>query len=88
MHSCPECNQACYCNGDVDDIDFGDESDEAMNCTHVCGPQDAEMDLEDLGMPGFEDNGPHCQICGCSEFNACPGGCVWATPTLCSRCVR
>lgn len=28
-----------------------------------------------------------CAHCGCSESRACPGGCVWATPTLCSRCV-
>lgn len=27
-----------------------------------------------------------CLVCGCSESRACPGGCVWATPTLCSRC--
>ncbi len=28
-----------------------------------------------------------CAGCGCSESRACPGGCVWATATLCSRCV-
>ena len=28
-----------------------------------------------------------CTRCGCSESRSCPGGCVWATPTLCSRCV-
>lgn len=32
--------------------------------------------------------GAFCQGCGCSEFEPCEGGCVWATPTLCSRCVR
>ncbi len=38
--------------------------------------------LEDLGMsPNF------CHACGCSDDHGCPGGCVWATPTLCSRCV-
>lgn len=29
-----------------------------------------------------------CAGCGCSESRACEGGCVWATATLCSRCVR
>ena len=33
------------------------------------------------------DNRPRCQGCGCSELDPCPGGCVWATPELCSRCV-
>jgi hypothetical protein len=28
-----------------------------------------------------------CLNCGCSESHACPGGCVWATESLCSRCV-
>ena len=28
-----------------------------------------------------------CSGCGCSDSRACPGGCVWATETLCSRCV-
>jgi hypothetical protein len=27
-----------------------------------------------------------CTVCGCSESRACPGGCVWATERLCSRC--
>ncbi len=25
-HTCPRCGQLCHCNGDIDDIDFG-ESD-------------------------------------------------------------
>lgn len=28
-----------------------------------------------------------CASCGCSETCPCPGGCVWATANLCSRCV-
>ena len=27
-----------------------------------------------------------CAVCGCSQSRACPGGCVWAAPNLCSRC--
>lgn len=29
-----------------------------------------------------------CTGCGCTEFNACPGGCSWssATEDLCTRC--
>ena len=33
-HSCPDCGQICYCGGDIDDIDFGDDTDEAELCTH------------------------------------------------------
>jgi hypothetical protein len=28
-----------------------------------------------------------CASCGCSESRACSGGCVWATTSLCSRCL-
>jgi hypothetical protein len=31
-----------------------------------------------------------CQVCGCTDEHACPGGCVWAnaSATLCSRCAQ
>jgi len=29
-----------------------------------------------------------CRVCGCTNERACPGGCVWAEPNLCSRCAR
>lgn len=30
-----------------------------------------------------------CRVCGCTDVDACEGGCVWAdsTATLCSQCV-
>lgn len=28
-----------------------------------------------------------CRICGCSDRKACPGGCHWVGPDLCSACV-
>lgn len=27
-----------------------------------------------------------CRVCGCSDFHACPGGCFWVEPDLCSAC--
>lgn len=27
-----------------------------------------------------------CHICGCSDLMACPGGCAWVEPDLCSSC--
>jgi hypothetical protein len=27
-----------------------------------------------------------CRECGCTQENACPGGCSWSEPGLCSRC--
>ena len=47
MHRCPECGQACYCNGDVDDCEI--EGDAEVDCIHfaVC---DGEYDwCSDIG---------------------------------------
>jgi len=27
-----------------------------------------------------------CKFCGSTEDNACPGGCSWVAPGICSRC--
>jgi len=27
-----------------------------------------------------------CIVCGCTDQVACPGGCIWVAPNLCSRC--
>lgn len=29
-----------------------------------------------------------CRVCGCTENNACEGGCSWVEPDLCSACAR
>ena len=26
-----------------------------------------------------------CELCGCTDDNACPGGCTWAEPGICSN---
>lgn len=49
MHSCPECGQACGCGGDVEDILWDDESEEAVACEHDCDPED---ELDDFDLPG------------------------------------
>jgi hypothetical protein len=34
MHTCPECGQACYCHGDIDDCEVETEEYAAAHCTH------------------------------------------------------
>ncbi|MFA5401230.1 MAG: hypothetical protein WC359_12355 [Dehalococcoidia bacterium] len=29
---------------------------------------------------------PTCRVCGCTDANACEGGCYWVKPDLCSAC--
>lgn len=48
-HSCPECYETCYCNGDIDDCLFDfDEDVEACNHYLQCS-----TDLDDLN--DFDD---------------------------------
>ena len=47
------------------------------------------MEFEEAGEDTVVFINEHrCRDCGCSESRACDGGCVWATPNLCSRCAR
>jgi protein gp37 len=34
-----------------------------------------------------EDGTRSCRVCGCTEHNACDGGCSWVEPNLCSNCI-
>ena len=36
----------------------------------------------------FEDVDDVCRGCGCTDSEACPGGCYWIESDLCSSCVR
>ena len=61
---------------DLDDDDLEDDDDEDLD--------DDDDEPEDL----TGADGPVCSLCGCSEDNACEGGCIWARskPWVCSRC--
>lgn len=32
------------------------------------------------------DENQKCRVCGCTWDHACPGGCYWVEPDLCSKC--
>lgn len=49
---------------------------------------EAAHTLQQMLRPQCDCSGPHCVECGCCEHQACPGGCVWAGPNLCSQCAR
>lgn len=53
-------------------------------------------DLKELERPPWQcwqeyimervSNEPVCRVCGCTQNNACLGGCFWVEDDLCSRC--
>jgi hypothetical protein len=86
-HICQECGAACGCP-------------EPEACLHTCQPLPGEIpwdELEsdeameaELGLDAEDilDEHPSCRVCGCDDLHACPGGCIWAEPDLCSRCAK
>ena len=57
--------------------------------------QGAAMDALLAWEPHFEDvledekakgEPERCRVCGCTDDCACPGGCHWVEPGLCSAC--
>jgi hypothetical protein len=35
-----------------------------------------------------DENERKCRVCGCTEDNACEGGCYWVEEDLCSKCAE
>jgi len=50
-----------------------------------------ELEVEDLPKNQLNNEDPQpvqkCRVCGCTQERACPGGCYWVEPDLCSSCV-
>lgn len=75
-------------NYDDDDVfdptEPGTDLDDDLHASRFGDSEEArEERILHAGMAGV----PFCVECGCTDENACPGGCVWATADTCSRCV-
>lgn len=46
----------------------------------------AAKDLAELRAQDVANGSDQCRECGCTENFACPEGCSWAAPHLCSAC--
>lgn len=76
----------------AEQVDLEDEEDSWDD-------EDLEDEFDIYGQPIDDDDElldsiphalgvPRCRVCGCTDAEACPGGCIWAEPDLCSRCAR
>jgi hypothetical protein len=54
---------------------------------HKVGGDVSNADVDDFrdGNVWEEDA---CRCCGCTDSEACPGGCYWIESDLCSSCAR
>jgi hypothetical protein len=55
MHTCPECGQACYCHGDIDDCEVETREYSAANCT-CCLAMVFDDEDDDEGTGDLYDN--------------------------------
>ena len=74
---------------DTDDDDYLDDDGDGL--AHAI----ARLEAAAAAAPTIRPDGKFvftvqgtCRVCGCTDDRACPGGCVWAEPNLCSRCAR
>ena len=76
-HTCPNCGQFCTCNGDIDDIDFGEDCPAADACSCPCQEEEAESD------DYYDDDATDypeprtCTACGADldPVDGCPNNC-------------
>lgn len=58
---------------------------------YPCKPDVFEATYEEIGrsfvLPERSARAGVCRKCGCTDDKACPGGCSWVEPDLCSACV-
>ena len=50
------------------------------------GPYCTACELETVCPKPNKPNEQQCRVCGCTQNHACPGGCYWVEPDLCSQC--
>jgi hypothetical protein len=61
----------------------------AHKAVMVDAPSLANLDF-DLEPNQIEDDlsRSKCKYCGCTDDRACPGGCRWVKPNVCSSCFK
>lgn len=69
-HECPECGLLCHCNGDIDDICFG-ESDECKCCIDK---------LDDDDYEDGDNNTPDYYLCSSCGYTCVEKHGGWGCP--------
>lgn len=89
MHTCPVCDQACYCSGDIDDSEVMSLSWAYHNCT-CCDDDLFPKDFDDGFDEEIEDR--KCKYCGCTDedcrqcIERTGQACHWISDDVCSAC--
>lgn len=76
-YRCPKCNKGI-------EIKFVAASKEEMELEQESEALKAVAEVS--SDPLFDEQ--KCRVCGCTDDNACPGGCYWVEEDLCSQCAE
>ncbi len=86
--------------GEEDD-GWGEEVDQESSCDYGCSEFCEDPQTKDMGACTTECDAYLCSVeaeadggtstwkcteCGCTDLNACAGGCSWKRKNLCSQC--
>jgi hypothetical protein len=66
-------------------MDFADDADEEVIVRQAEAALASGSLTFDLAVSALD---AVCRVCGCTEEEACEGGCAWAEPDLCTACVE
>lgn len=88
---------AFKCTGHMCEAHFAIEEEAAVLCGEeitcpVCGDhQWVELGPAEVPLPTEPAEKVvvrrTCRVCGCTQYNACDGGCWWVQDDLCSECI-
>ncbi len=56
-----------------------------LETSSLANDVETSVTIPSTGSAAQTSLGP-CRTCGCTDDRACPGGCYWVEPGLCSRC--
>ncbi len=84
-------------HGLLDWVTLGGETGSGARPLHPDWVREIRDECIESGTPFFfkhwgewivpEDGAQSCKVCGCTQNNACDGGCSWVRPDLCSSCI-
>ena len=74
-----------FVDGEGDDLPDYDSAVALVEAAPILPLSDKHGESYDLGIDGISAK---CRTCGCTDDEACIGGCTWVESDLCSACVK
>ena len=77
-----------YAKGDIEENDITVECFDEKDMNHYAQACRKQGYKEVTTSTDRESREQKCRVCGCTQNNACKGGCYWVEDDLCSKCAN